>query len=191
MTNKMLRQASSENELDIQALIERRAKAVREENRSGNRAGQDSEMLMCDVSPPLLSRVLDAYMATWEEVLSRSGKPVAFDFYDVEITAGIDLAFATAIRRCAGIDANGRKDELEFRVLPQNRCPLAHCARASFTAGRITVAGLPTTELPIFRAFASTLQLKIVNGPGLVLDPWVKVCANALGESPCSRFHSG
>jgi ketosteroid isomerase-like protein len=73
-------------------------------------------MLMFDVPPPLLSRGLDAYMATREEFLSWSEKPVAFDFHDVEITAGIDVAFATTIGECAGIDANGRKEELEFRL---------------------------------------------------------------------------
>jgi hypothetical protein len=59
-----------------------------EGNRAGIRAGHDSEMLMFDVPPPLLSRGLDAYMATWERFLSWSEKPVAFDFHDVKITAG-------------------------------------------------------------------------------------------------------
>jgi ketosteroid isomerase-like protein len=55
-------------------------------------------------------------MATWETFLSWSEKPVAFDFYDVKITAGKDAAFATAIGRCAGIDPNGKREELEFRL---------------------------------------------------------------------------
>ena len=55
---------SSQDEMDIQALIERRARAVREENREGIRADHDSEILMFDVPPPFLSRGLDAYMAT-------------------------------------------------------------------------------------------------------------------------------
>jgi ketosteroid isomerase-like protein len=55
------------DEMDIQGLVERWAKAVREENRPGIRADHDSDMLMFDVPPPLLSRGLDAYMATWEK----------------------------------------------------------------------------------------------------------------------------
>jgi ketosteroid isomerase-like protein len=102
--------------MDIQALIERWARAVREENRAGIRADHDSEMLMFDVPPPFLSRRLDAYMATWETFLSWSEKPVAFDFHDVKITAGRDLAFATATGRCAGVDPNGKREELEFRL---------------------------------------------------------------------------
>ena len=80
------------------------AKAVREENLAGIRADHDSEMLMFDVPPPFLSRWLDAYMATWEKFWSWSEKPVAFDFHDVMISAGNDVAFGTAIGRCAGVD---------------------------------------------------------------------------------------
>jgi len=116
MTIKTLREASSKDEIEIQALIERWAKAVREEDRSGIRADHDSEMLMFDVPPPFLSRGLDAYMATWEEFLSCSQRPVAFDFYDVEITAGGDVAFATAVGQCTSAGANGQREPLEFRL---------------------------------------------------------------------------
>jgi hypothetical protein len=44
-------------------------KAVREENKAGTREHHDSEILMFDVPPPLLSRGLDTYMATWERFL--------------------------------------------------------------------------------------------------------------------------
>jgi ketosteroid isomerase-like protein len=41
---------------------------------------------------------------------------VAFDSHDVKITAGKDVAFATAIGRCAGVARNGRQEKLEFRL---------------------------------------------------------------------------
>ena len=116
MTTKSLQESSSRDETDIQTLIENWARAVREENRAGIRVDHDSEMLMFDVPPPFLSRGLDAYMATWETFLSWSEKPVAFDFHDVKITAGEDVAFATATGRCAGGDPNGEREELEFRL---------------------------------------------------------------------------
>ena len=56
---------------------------------------------MFDVPPPFLSCGLDAYMATWERFLSWSEKPVAF---------------ATATERCAGVDPNGKREELLFRL---------------------------------------------------------------------------
>ena len=61
----------SEDEMDVKALIDRWAKAVREGDMARVRADHDSEMLMFDV-PPLLSRGLDEYMATWNRFLTGS-----------------------------------------------------------------------------------------------------------------------
>ena len=36
--------------------------------------------------------------------------------HDAEITAGKDVAFATATGRCAGVDLNGKREELQFRL---------------------------------------------------------------------------
>jgi uncharacterized protein (TIGR02246 family) len=116
MTIRSLLEPSSEDEMDVLSLIERWARAVREENREEIRADHDLEMLMFDVPPPFLSRGLDAYMATWETFFSCAEKPVAFDFHDVKITAGNDVAFATATGRCVDTDSKGKREELEFRL---------------------------------------------------------------------------
>jgi uncharacterized protein (TIGR02246 family) len=116
VTNERLETSGSRDELEIQALIARWAKAVREQNRAGIRADHDSEILMFDVPPPFLSRGLEAYMATWEQFLAWAEKPVAFDFRDVNVIAGKNVAFATAIGHCAGVDQNGKREELEFRL---------------------------------------------------------------------------
>lgn len=109
-------ETASKDKIDIKALIERWAQAVRQENRTEIRANHDPEMLMFDVPPPFLSRGLDAYMATWEEFFSCAEKPVVFEFRDVNITAGKDVAFATAIGHCVSFDANGKREPLEFRL---------------------------------------------------------------------------
>jgi ketosteroid isomerase-like protein len=71
---------------------------------------------MFDVPPPLVSRGFDAYMATWETFLARVEKPVVFDFTDVQVTCGADVAFATAIGNCVDIDPSGRREPLTFRL---------------------------------------------------------------------------
>ena len=100
----------------IRALIERWSKAVRDEDRAGIRANHDADILMFDVPQPLLSRGLDAYMATWEGFLSNVEKPISFAFHDVEVTCGEDVAFATAIGRCVDINKEGKREPLEFRL---------------------------------------------------------------------------
>jgi uncharacterized protein (TIGR02246 family) len=107
---------ASKDETEILALIERWALAVRNEDRAAIREDHDSEMLMFDVPPPFLSRGLDAYMATWALFFSSVEKPVKFDFHDIEITAGEDVAFATAVGSCVNIDSKDNREPLEFRL---------------------------------------------------------------------------
>jgi ketosteroid isomerase-like protein len=82
----------------------------------GIRADHDSDILLFDVPLPLLSRGLDAYMTSWEAFLSSSEKPVVFDFQDIKISAGSDVAFATAVGRCVNIESSGKREPLEFRL---------------------------------------------------------------------------
>jgi uncharacterized protein (TIGR02246 family) len=116
MRKNRLKPAASDDEVEIRALIERWARAVREEDRVGIRADHDSDILMFDVPPPFLSRGLDAYMATWETFFSAAERPVAFDFHDVEVSCGEDVGFATAVGQCVNIDKSGRREPLEFRL---------------------------------------------------------------------------
>jgi uncharacterized protein (TIGR02246 family) len=116
MNDSRLQPAASHDEVEVRALIERWAKAVREEDRAGIRADHDADILMFDVPPPFLSRGLDAYMATWETFFSAAEKPVAFDFHDVEVSCGENVGFATAVGRCVNIDGSGRREPLEFRL---------------------------------------------------------------------------
>jgi uncharacterized protein (TIGR02246 family) len=107
---------ASNDEREIRALIERRSQAVRDQNIEGIRADHDPDILLFDVPPPFLSRGLDTYMASWEAFLSSSEKPVVFDFQDIEISAGSDVAFATAVGRCVNIDSIGKREPLAFRL---------------------------------------------------------------------------
>ena len=104
------------DEAEIHGLIDRWAKAVRDEDRSAIRADHDPDVLMFDVPPPFSSQGLDAHMATWETFFSSSEKPVAFDFHDVRVNCGKDVAFATAVGRCVSFDTNGKREPLEFRL---------------------------------------------------------------------------
>ena len=105
----------SSDEQQIRALIDQWAKAVRDEDLAAIRANHDADMLMFDVPPPLLARGLDAYMKTWDLFYSCAERPIAFDFRDIEVTAGQDVAFATAIGHCISTD-KGHREELEFRL---------------------------------------------------------------------------
>lgn len=116
MTEKTRHKPLSNDEREILALIERWVQAVRNEDRAAIARDHDPDMLMFDVPPPFLSRGLDAYMATWETFFSSVGKPVVFDFHDIEITTGVDVAFATAVGNCVTIGPKRDREPVRFRL---------------------------------------------------------------------------
>ena len=106
----------SDAEVEIRAIIERWAKAVRDEDLEGIRAHHDPNILMFDVPPPFSSRGLDAYMATWKTFFWAAVRPITFNFDDVEIVAGTDVAFATAISNCVYLPSDDGPTSLQFRL---------------------------------------------------------------------------
>jgi ketosteroid isomerase-like protein len=73
-------------------------------------------MLMFDVPPPLQSKGIRAYKKTWDLFFSWAQDSGVFDINEMNITAGHDVAFVTALMRCAGTEANGKRRALEFRL---------------------------------------------------------------------------
>jgi uncharacterized protein (TIGR02246 family) len=111
--------ASRKNATDraaIRNLVEKWAKAVRRKDLKGILANHSPDMLMFDVPPPLQSKGIRAYKKTWDLFFSWAQDSGVFDISEVNITAGHDVAFVTALMRCAGTEANGKRSELEFRL---------------------------------------------------------------------------
>jgi uncharacterized protein (TIGR02246 family) len=116
MNNRSAKSEPTVDEKEILALVERWSKAVRDEDRAAIRQDHDANILMFDVPAPFTSRGIDAYMATWETFFTSSEKPVTFHFTDVEITAGSEVAFVTAVGHCVNIDKAGHREPLDFRL---------------------------------------------------------------------------
>ncbi len=73
------------------------------------------DFLMFDVPPPFQVEGLDAYRKTWDLFFSSMAEPPTFDFSDIRLTVGSDLAFATAHGRCLSKEKNG-VEEVHFRL---------------------------------------------------------------------------
>jgi uncharacterized protein (TIGR02246 family) len=104
------------DEARIRGIVENWARSVRTKNIDGILANHSSDVLMFDVPPPLQSKGIEAYKKTWDLFFSWSHDPVVFDFTTMNITAGSDVAFVTALMRCTGTEANRERIELEFRL---------------------------------------------------------------------------
>lgn len=73
-------------------------------------------LLMFDVPPPFQSEGLDAYRKTWDLFFGMMADPPTFDFCDVRVTVGTDLAFATAQGKCLSLEKDGVVSEVHFRL---------------------------------------------------------------------------
>jgi ketosteroid isomerase-like protein len=108
----------ADNERAIETLLQNWADAVRQHDLPGILAHHDHEMIMFDLPPPLQCRGIDAYEQTWS-LFFRYHKPgTAFDLRELSITAGPDVAFASAIMWC-GPDSSSNladKDGFLFRL---------------------------------------------------------------------------
>ena len=100
----------------IREIFDNWAAAVRAEDFNAIRANHSPDMLMFDVPSPLFSRGLDTYMDTWTLFYKSQVKPMVFNFDDIEITAGQDVAFVTAIGHRVYIPQGGGPTKLEFRL---------------------------------------------------------------------------
>ncbi len=107
---------NDDTETEIRKLIEGWARAVRAKEIEGVLAHHAEDMVMFDVPPPVIVKGIDGYRATWPEFFKwqREGEG-SFDIVSLDITAGDEVAFATAVLRC------GSKEELRKDDTPRLR----------------------------------------------------------------------
>jgi uncharacterized protein (TIGR02246 family) len=109
----------SDNTLDkaaIHDLVSNWARAVRAKDLKGILANHSPQILMFDLPGPLQSKGIDAYKKTWDLFFSWADDPVVFDFNEMEIIAGSDVAYVTALMRCSGTERDGKRIKLDFRL---------------------------------------------------------------------------
>lgn len=109
-------QSGAQDEAAIRTLVESWAAAVRRKDFAGILRDHSADMVMFDVPPPLQSKGIDAYRKTWDLFFSWSSGPIPFDFAEMNITAGRDVAFVVATMRCAEPGPNGEPKGLDFRL---------------------------------------------------------------------------
>ncbi|MGH3051480.1 MAG: nuclear transport factor 2 family protein [Gaiellaceae bacterium] len=103
-------------ESTIRELIERCAAAVRAGELESVLADHSQDIQMFDVPPPNEVRGIEAYRKTWPPFFEWLKQGAVFEIASLDVTAGDDVAFATALLRC-GTEEELRKD-------PDNRLRL-------------------------------------------------------------------
>ena len=106
----------SADEGAVRDLIEAWADAVRRKDYDGILRSHAADFVLFDVPPPFKSVGLDAYRKSWDLFFSWSSDPVRFEIQDMDVTAGVDVAFAFATMRCEGPGSDGKAEALDFRL---------------------------------------------------------------------------
>jgi uncharacterized protein (TIGR02246 family) len=104
------------SESAIRALVERWAAAVRAGDLDAVLADHSEDIQMFDVPPPNEVRGIEAYRKTWPGFFEWLKRGASFEIVSLDVTAGDDVAFATALLRCG--------TEEDFRRDPDNRLRL-------------------------------------------------------------------
>jgi uncharacterized protein (TIGR02246 family) len=88
------------SESAIRALIEQWATAVQARDLDGVLADHSDDIQMFDVPPPNELRGIDAYRESWPPFFEWLKQGAVFELVSLDVTAGADVAFATALLRC-------------------------------------------------------------------------------------------
>ena len=110
------RQNRSDDEAAVRDVIETWAAAVRRKDYEGILLNHSRDLVMFDVPPPFQSKGLEAYKVSWDLFFSWSSDPIPFDVREMNITASADVAFVVATMGCAGPGADGKPEDLDFRL---------------------------------------------------------------------------
>jgi uncharacterized protein (TIGR02246 family) len=102
---------------EVRALIERWADAVHAGDLETVVADHADDIVMFDVPPPEEGvRGIDANREVWPPFFAWQAQGASFEIAELDVTAGVDVAFAWALLRC------GMPEEL--KADPQNRLRL-------------------------------------------------------------------
>ena len=100
----------------VREIIEEWAAGVRARDIDAVLRHHARELLMFDVVGPVRLQGLDAYRRTWiEQFFPWHGGTGRFELVDLKVSAGADVAFATALLECAGIE-DGKKVAFTLRL---------------------------------------------------------------------------
>jgi ketosteroid isomerase-like protein len=89
------------DEQQIRALIENWAVAVHDGEMAGVLVDHSPDIVMFDVPPPVSGvRGLDDYRDTWPGFFEWQSSGAVFEVESLDVTAGVEVAFAFALLRC-------------------------------------------------------------------------------------------
>jgi uncharacterized protein (TIGR02246 family) len=106
----------SSNETEIRNLIEQWLDGIQKHNLDQILPNHSSDILMFDLPGPVQLRGIEAYKQSWMPLFNWLREDGIFDLSEINVTAGEDVAFATALIHCKGTEPNGNSIEIRGRL---------------------------------------------------------------------------
>jgi uncharacterized protein (TIGR02246 family) len=106
-----------DDESKIRTLIEGWARAAQAGDIEGVLVDHAADIVMFDVPPPEEgTRGIEAYRQTWPPFFKAQEKDGVFEIVSLDVTAGVDVAFAYALLRCGTQEALKKRPERRLRL---------------------------------------------------------------------------
>src|SRR5215510_1445865 len=103
------------DEADIRQRIEKLAEAIRAMDLEGVMSIYAPDIVSFDIVPPLQHVGADAKRKNWVGAFATFQRPLSYEFRDLTITLGDDVAFGYSLNRISGTLKNGQQTELWLR----------------------------------------------------------------------------
>jgi uncharacterized protein (TIGR02246 family) len=105
------------DDAQIRELVERWAHAVHTGDLATVTADHADDILMFDVPPPQDGvRGLAAYTSTWPPFFAWQASGAVFEIVELAVTAGADVAFASALLRCGTPEEFAERPDRRLRL---------------------------------------------------------------------------
>jgi len=76
----------------------------------------DESLVVFDVTPPRQRKGAQAYRKDWEDAFNHFDGPLQAEISDVDITAGVDVAYVSSVHHVTGTMKGGTKTDYTVRV---------------------------------------------------------------------------
>lgn len=104
----MAKGSEGQNEREVRATLDEWARATREGRQDDVLRNHLAGATIYDVLGPLKYEDTAAYRASWDEWQPETAGEGRFEFEELEVTAGDELAFAFGVIHCGGTLPDGR-----------------------------------------------------------------------------------
>ncbi len=104
------------SEVQIRALIDRQAKAIRAKDIDGGVVGYAPDVLLFDVVGPLHASGSDALRERLAQWFASFEGPIGYELRDLQITAGSDVAFSHSLNHVDATTTGGARLDMWWRA---------------------------------------------------------------------------